>query len=369
MGLIQGKSLNSLFIKKKFVNHDNSNIDTIFIMENDLYFYENKNILNNFFKNIPNIIVLDHVLTRTMKKANVILPVTNFMENSGTVINNECRAQRFFQVYNPSFYNKNNDRRSSWKWIYEIYAKLNNLNKKITLDKIIKKCEKYVPILNGISLAAPPATYKVYNRKFARSSLRYSGRTSMFSNINIHEPEQPKDEDTIFSFSMEGNYGSNINYTHIPFLWSPGWNSSESLYKFQKEIGISSKYGYTGFKICQKNKYKIKIKKIYHKHNYNNQLIIVAYQNFFQNNSLIQKSNLIKKYFNNYYVIFNKNDAKQLGILNNYLVKLYCLNNTFILKTYISKFLNQGLVSLPLGTKNIPLSFLGKIIEKIKVLK
>ncbi|QJC34649.1 NADH-quinone oxidoreductase subunit NuoG [Enterobacteriaceae endosymbiont of Donacia crassipes] len=371
-GLIKGKSLNSLFLKKKSITHINSNIDTIFIMENDLYIYEDKNILNNFFKNIPNIIVLDHIVTRTMKKANIILPVTNFMENSGTVINNECRAQRYFQVYNPSFYNKNNDRKSSWKWIYEIYAKLNGFNKNITLDEIIKKCEKYIPILNGINLAAPPATYKVYNRKFARSSIRYSGRTSMFSNINIHEPQQPKDKDTIFNFSMEGNYGSDINYTHIPFLWAPGWNSSQALHKFQKEIGISSKYGITGFKICKKNKCKIHIKRIYHKNNnvnHNNQLIIIAHQNLFQNNSLMQKSNLIKKYFKNYYVIFNKNDAKQLGILNNYLVKLYCLNNIFILKTHISKFLNQGLISLPLGVKNIPLSFLGKIIEKIKVLK
>ncbi|WP_169767786.1 NADH-quinone oxidoreductase subunit NuoG [Enterobacteriaceae endosymbiont of Donacia proxima] len=372
IGLIQGKSLNSLFIKNKSVIHNNSNIDTVFIMENDLYIYENKDILNKFFKNIPNIIVLDHVITRTMKKANIILPVTNFMENSGTVINNECRAQRFFQVYDPSFYNKNNDRKPSWKWIYEIYAKLNNLNKNITLDEIIKECEKYIPILNGINLAAPPATYKVHNRKFARSPLRYSGRTSMFSNINIHEPEQPKDKDTIFSFSMEGNYGANINYTHIPFLWNPGWNSPESLYKFQKEIGISSKYGETGFKIRSKNKCEIHIKKIYYKHNninYNNQLIIIAHQKLFQNNSLIQKSNLIKRYFNDYYVILNKKDAKKLGILNNYLIKLYCLNNIFILKVYISKFLNQGLVSLPLGTKNIPLSFLGKIIKKIKVLK
>ncbi|QJC36237.1 NADH-quinone oxidoreductase subunit NuoG [Enterobacteriaceae endosymbiont of Donacia cincticornis] len=373
ISLIKGKSLNSLFINQKSIIHNNSNIDTILIMENDLYIYENKNILNNFFKKIPNIIVLDHILTRTMKKANIILPVTNFMENSGTVINNECRAQRFFQVYDPTFYNKKNDRKPSWKWIYKIYAKLNNLNESITLDEIIKKCEKYIPRLNGISLAAPPATYKVYNRKFARTPIRYSGRTSMFSHINVHEPQQPKDKDTIFSFSMEGNYGSNINYKHIPFLWAPGWNSSQALHKFQKEIGVSSKYGITGFKICQKNKYKVHIKRIYHVcnniNNNHNQLIIIAHQNLFQNNSVIQKSNLIKKYFNNYYIIFNKNDAKQLGILNNDLVQIYCLKNKFILKTHISNFLNKGLVSLPLGVKNIPLSFLGKIIEKIKVLK
>ncbi|QJC33833.1 NADH-quinone oxidoreductase subunit NuoG [Enterobacteriaceae endosymbiont of Donacia provostii] len=369
ISLIKGKSLNSLF-KKKNISHSNFNIDTVFIMENDLYFYEDKNKINYFLKNIPNIIVLDHILTRTMKKASIILPTANFMENSGTVINNEGRAQRFFQVYDPFFYNKYNARKASWKWIYEIYSKLKNLKKDITLDEIIKKCEKYIPILDGIHLSAPNSNYKVYNRKFARSPIRYSGRTSILSNVHIHEPQQPQDKDTIFNFSMEGNYGSHVNYKHIPFLWSPGWNSSQSLHKFQKQIGISFKYGCSGFKILNKNKNNIDIKIIYDKYIINNnKLSIIAHQHLFQNHSLIQKSNLIKKYFNNYYVILNKNDATELGIINNNLIKLYCLNNIFILKTYISDFLNRGLISLPLGTKNIPLSFFGKIIEKIKVLK
>ncbi|QJC35837.1 NADH-quinone oxidoreductase subunit NuoG [Enterobacteriaceae endosymbiont of Donacia sparganii] len=368
IGLIKGKSLNDLFIENK--SNNNLDIDTIIVMENDLYFYEEKNKLNSFLKKIPNIIVLDHILTKTMKKANIILPVSNFMESSGTVINNECRAQRFFQVYKPSFYDKNNDRKASWKWIYKIYAKLNNLNKNITLDEVIKKCEKYIPILDGISLAAPASTYKVYNRKFARSSIRYSGRTSILSNNNIHEPQQPQDKDTIFNFSMEGNYNSNINCTHIPFLWSPGWNSSQSLHKFQKEIGISYKYGPSGFKISKKKDNIINIKNNYiNKFIISNKLVITIHHTLFNSNSLIQKSFLIKKYFCNHYVFFNKKDAIRLGILTNNLVKLYCLNNIFILKAYISEFLHPGLISIPLGIKEISLSFLGKTIEKIKVLK
>ncbi|QJC32615.1 NADH-quinone oxidoreductase subunit NuoG [Enterobacteriaceae endosymbiont of Donacia dentata] len=370
LGLINGKSLDDIFIKNNLFNN-NSTIDTIIIMENDLYFYEEKNKLNNFFKNIPNIIVLDHIFSRTMEKANIILPTANFMESSGTVINNECRAQRFFQVYKPSFYNKNNNRKSSWKWIYKIYAKLKNLDNSITLDEVIKKCEKNISILKGISLAAPKANYRIHNRKFARSPIRYSGRTSILSNSSVNEPEQPKDKDTIFNFSMEGNYNSNINCTHLPFLWYPGLNSSQSLYKFQKEIGISSKYGPTGFKIREKknNKIKIKIKNNFNKFSISKKLIIVSYHHLFYNKILIQESFLIQKYFYNHYVVFNQKDAKKLGILNNHLVKLYCLNNIFILKTYISKFLHQGLISMPLGIKEIPLSFSGKTIEKIKVLK
>ncbi|QJC33097.1 NADH-quinone oxidoreductase subunit NuoG, partial [Enterobacteriaceae endosymbiont of Donacia semicuprea] len=171
ISLIKGKSLDEIFMENTFINNY-STVDTIIIMENDLYFYEEKNKLNNFFKKISNIIVLDHIYSRTMEKAHIILPTANFIESSGTVINNECRAQRFFQVYNPSFYNKENYRKSSWKWIYKIYAKLKNLNSNITLDEVIKKCEKNISIFKGISLAAPKANYKVYNRKFARSPIR-----------------------------------------------------------------------------------------------------------------------------------------------------------------------------------------------------
>ncbi|QJC37877.1 NADH-quinone oxidoreductase subunit NuoG [Enterobacteriaceae endosymbiont of Donacia bicoloricornis] len=369
IGLIKGKSLQNLFIKNKVNKY--INIDTIIIVENDLYFYEEKNKLNNFFKKIPNKIVLDHILTKTMKQANIILPTSNFLESNGTVINNECRAQRFFQVYKPSFYNKQNNRKSSWQWLYQIYARLNNLNKKITLDNLIKECEKYIPLLKGIHLASYSSTYKVYNRKFARSPIRFSGRTSILSNINVHEPKQPEDKDTIFNFSMEGNYNQNLNCSQIPFLWAPGWNSSQSLYKFQKEIGISSKYGPTGFKINCKKNYILKFKKKNYKDKFilPKKLIITAHYTLFNSNSLIQKSSLIQKYFSDHYVVLNKKDAEKLGILTNNLIELHCLNNTFILKVSISEFLHQGLISIPLGAKGIPLSFLGKIIEKIKVLK
>ncbi|QJC31796.1 NADH-quinone oxidoreductase subunit NuoG [Enterobacteriaceae endosymbiont of Donacia tomentosa] len=364
IGLINGKTLNNILNKS-------NNIDTIIIMENDLYYYEERDKLDVFFKSIPNIIVIDHVFSPTTQKAHIVLPATNFMESSGTVINNECRAQRFFQASNPFYYNKKNQRKSSWKWIYSIYAKINNLKEKINLDNLIEECEKKIPILNGISNAAPKANYRVYNRKFARSPIRYSGRTSILANINIHEPKQPEDKDTIFNFSMEGNYNSDINCTHLPFLWAPGWNSLQALNKFQKEIGVSSKYNAIGFKIKKKHNNNINIKKnnVFKKFKISDKLLIVPCYNFFNSNSLVQKSSLIKEYFSNYYAFLNNKDAMKLGILNNCLIKIYCLNNIIQLKTFISTSLHQGLIGVPLGTPGIPLSFLGKTIEKLKVLK
>ncbi|QJC28322.1 NADH-quinone oxidoreductase subunit NuoG [Enterobacteriaceae endosymbiont of Plateumaris braccata] len=369
IGIINGKSLEEIF------NTNLSKIDTLIVMENDLYFQEEKNKLNNIFKNISNIIVIDHQYTDTMKKANIILPSASFFESSGTVINNESRAQRFFQAYNPIFYNKKIQVKASWKWLSELKSKINNKkSNNINLDKIIKNCEVKIPILNGISQAAPKANYKIFNRKFARSPIRYSGRSSMLSNINIHEQKQLEDKDTIFNFSMEGNYDSNIKCSHLPFLWHSGWNSLQSLNKFQKEIGISSKYGPTGIKILNKyNKkpldmFKYDFKKSLHFKKFT----IVPYYSLFYSDSLIQKSKLIKKYFYHQYIIINNLDAINLGIQENFyncIIEIFCLNNKIHLPLRISKNLHQGLIGLPLGIPGIPLVFLGKTIEKLKVIK
>ncbi|QJC30101.1 NADH-quinone oxidoreductase subunit NuoG [Enterobacteriaceae endosymbiont of Plateumaris sericea] len=368
VSIINGKSLEDIF------NTNLSNVDTLIIMENDLYFQEEKNKLNNIFKKISNIIVMDHQYTDTMKKATIILPSASFFESSGTVINNESRAQRFFQAYNPVFYNKKIQVKSSWKWISELKYKINNkkLNS-IILDEIIKNCEKNIPILNGISKAAPKADYKIFDRKFARSPIRYSGRTSMLSNINIHEQKQLEDKDTIFNFSMEGNYDTNIKCSHLPFLWYPGWNSLQSLNKFQKEIGISSKYGPTGIKILKKKNKSLNTFKYIVPKSFNvKKFTIVPYYSLFYSDSLIQKSQLIKKFFYHQCIIINNLDAINLGIKENFcknIIEIFCLNNKIHLPFRISKNLHQGLIGLPLGIPGIPLIFLGKTIEKLKVLK
>ncbi|QJC29661.1 NADH-quinone oxidoreductase subunit NuoG [Enterobacteriaceae endosymbiont of Plateumaris pusilla] len=368
VSIINGKSLEDIF------DTNLSNVDTLIIMENDLYFQEEKNKLNNIFKNISNIIVMDHQYTDTMKKANIILPSASFFESSGTVINNESRAQRFFQAYNPIFYNKKIQIKSSWKWISKLKLKINNKKfNNIILDEIIKNCEKKIPILNGISQVAPKANYKIFDRKFARSPIRYSGRTSMLSNINIHEQKQLEDKDTIFNFSMEGNYDSNIQCSYLPFLWYPGWNSLQSLNKFQKEIGVSSKYGPTGIKILKKKNKSFNIFKYIIPKSLNvKKFTIVPYYSLFYSDSLVQKSQLIKKFFNRQYIILNNLDAIDLGVKKNFsdsIIEIFYLNNKIHLPLRISKNLHQGLIGLPLGIPGIPLVLLGKTIDKLKVLK
>ncbi|QJC31379.1 NADH-quinone oxidoreductase subunit NuoG [Enterobacteriaceae endosymbiont of Macroplea mutica] len=361
INLIQGQPLENIF-------QITYPIDTMIIMENDLYFYEEKAKIDQFLKNIPNIVVLDHVYNSTTKKATIMLPVTNFIESSGTVINNECRAQRFFQVYKPTYYNINNQRQASWKWLSCINNIIHNISKKIILDDIINQCISSIPVLYNIKYAAPASNYRKYDNKFARSLIRYSGRTSMLAHKNIHEPIQPNDTDTMFNFSMEGN--SSEHCLHMAYTWLPGWNSIQSLYKLHKHIDNIQDKALVKQKI-NINNLNIHIQSIQIPKKFipQHKLIIVTYCTLFFSNDLIQKSLLIQKHHNIHYAIFSRKDAAFLNIHDNNIIELYCLNNYFILNVKISDKLHPGLISLPLGIPTIPLCFLYKTIDHIRILR
>jgi NADH-quinone oxidoreductase subunit G len=58
----------------------------------------------------------------------------------------------------------------------------------------------------------------------------------MRANINVHEPKQEQDEDGIMTFSMEGVPPvKDAAVFNSP--WAPGWNSNQSVFKFQSSAG------------------------------------------------------------------------------------------------------------------------------------
>ena len=57
---------------------------------------------------------------------------------------------------------------------------------------------------------------------------RYSGRTAILANINVHEPKPITDEESIFSTTMEGERQLPPSPL-TPFYWWPGWNSEQAL--------------------------------------------------------------------------------------------------------------------------------------------
>src|SRR5699024_6229681 len=76
--------------------------DTLLVMQNDLYERAPAAVVNTALKAARSVIVMDHSLTDNVSHADYVLPVGSFAEADGTLVNNEGRAQRFFQVLSPS---------------------------------------------------------------------------------------------------------------------------------------------------------------------------------------------------------------------------------------------------------------------------
>ena len=75
--------------------------------------------------------------------------------------------------------------------------------------------------------------HSAFVEETGREPHHYSGRTSCWQ-MSVHEQRQPKDIDTPFTFSMEGNNSPTAPRQQIPFAWAPGWNSPQAWNKFKR---------------------------------------------------------------------------------------------------------------------------------------
>ncbi len=220
-------------------------VRTVIILENDLYRRLPTEAADTLFRNAKHVIVLDHFANDTARKAELVLPAATFAEGDGTLVNNEGRAQRFFQVFVPG-----GDVTESWRWLRDAMpaAGRSEAGGLEALDDVIDAIAKALPGFAGIREAAPPATLRLAGKKVPRQPHRYSGRTAMLANIAVSEPKPFDDPDTPLAFSMEG-YSGQPPPPLIPFFWAPGWNSVQSLNRFQEEIAGPLRGGDSGIRI------------------------------------------------------------------------------------------------------------------------
>ncbi|MEO4017440.1 NADH-quinone oxidoreductase subunit NuoG, partial [Pseudomonas rossensis] len=203
--------------------------DAIVVLENDLYTRTDKAKVDAALNAAKVVIVADHQKTATSDRAHLVLPAASFAEGDGTLVSQEGRAQRFFQVFDPTYLDASIMVHEGWRWLHALRATL--LNQPIDwtqLDHVTAACAASTPQLAGIVSAAPSAAFRIKGLKLAREPLRYSGRTAMRADISVHEPRTSQDNDTAFSFSMEGYSGSVEPRQQVPFAWSPGWNSPQA---------------------------------------------------------------------------------------------------------------------------------------------
>ncbi len=209
----------------------------LIVLENDLYRRFPRKLVDDLLGSATQVVVLDHLENETTAKANLLLPAGTFAESDGTLVSNEGRAQRFFQVFAP-----HEDVRESWRWLRDPAWS--------SLDDVLAAITEEIPRLATVVEAAPLSNFRVAGAKIPREPHRYSGLTSITANISVVEPKPPDDPDSALAYSMEGAPLQPPGALQ-PFFWTPGWNSIQAVNKFQSEIGDALRGGDPGVRLFE----------------------------------------------------------------------------------------------------------------------
>jgi len=226
---------------------ESGELDTLVVLENDLYRRGPSAQIDHLLATFKQVIVLDGLDNQTTSSAALVLPAASFAESEGTLISLEGRAQRHYPVFLPDA-----ERRPSWVWLLACMKEMDceEVHGMHHFDDITRACAGAVPALAGITAAAPDHHFRNAGVKIPRQTHRYSGRTAMRADISVHEPKQPVDEESPLAFSMEGLNRAQPGAL-LPYVWAPGWNSNQSLHKFQAEVGGHLKGGTAGARLLQ----------------------------------------------------------------------------------------------------------------------
>ena len=202
----------------------------VIVLENDLYRRAAKATVDAALTAAAKVLVLDQLPTATTANADVILPATAFSEHEATYINYEGRAQLSFQVHQCQ-----NQAQPSWRWLCDAAH----------IDDLVERCSNEIPGFARLGEVLPKGNPFIAGMKVPRQSHRYSGRTAMNANVNVHEPKQMEDKESVMSFSMEG-IPSQKDASVLASSWAPKWNSNQSISKFQDEVNGELKQGNVG---------------------------------------------------------------------------------------------------------------------------
>lgn len=202
------------------------------VLENDLYRRAESKAIDTALNDLDELLVIDLLPTATTEKATFVLPATAFSEQESTYVNYEGRAQVSFQVHR-----NHSQARPAWRWLVDKPA--------MKVGELVDRCADEVAAFDRLDDLLEGLQQLVAGMKVPRQSHRYSGRTAMKANINVHEPKQATDEDSVLAFSMEG-VSPLRDATVLGASWSPGWNSNQSISKFQDEVNGKLKQDHCG---------------------------------------------------------------------------------------------------------------------------
>ncbi len=272
----------------------------VIVLENDLYRRAAHKEVEAALEKAEAVMVIDQIPTATTDKATCLLPGTTFSEHEATYVNYEGRAQLSFQVHR-----NHAAALPAWRWLSE--------QQRGDVDELINRCAEEAANFDKLDDLLPDLNQFVAGMKIPRQSHRYSGRTAMKANLNVHEPKQPVDDQSVMSFSMEGIPVTSDSPV-LGSAWAPAWNSNQSISKFQEEINGELKQGHTGELLIERNETGAYLELTSAEEAGGGNLqVAIAYQ-IFGSDELSAKSSTIQQRMTDAYVAISPADAESLGL-------------------------------------------------------
>jgi NADH-quinone oxidoreductase subunit G len=348
LSLLPGKSFEDAFGLV-----ENKEIDTLVILENDLYRRASEDAINELFKKSGRIIVLDHLSNKTTQNADILIPAATFAESEGTMVNNEGRAQRYYKSIDSK-----NQIKESWCWIADI-IKVRDTDHSVSwnrLDDIMGSMANELALFSKLKNYVPDADFRMLNAKIPRQTMRYSGRTAMLANIAVSEPQLSQDPDSPLAFSMEGQK-ENPPSSLVPFYWTPGWNSVQAMYNYLDEPDASLKGGDPGVRLIEPDG---GVKNIYFKQAthieevMNDGTLIVPVYQIFGSDELSSVGPSVLQRIQEPFVLMNQKDADIISVKDGESVYLEILKTKLRVKVKIDNSLVQGLAGLSVNLPGMP---------------
>ncbi|MDD4969189.1 MAG: NADH-quinone oxidoreductase subunit NuoG [Paludibacter sp.] len=332
---------------------EKEDIDTLVLLENDLYRRATEESVSQLFKHSKQTIVLDQLTNATTSKADILIPAATFAESEGTLVNNEGRAQRFYKTI------VNKDQvKESWRWLAELLRIKNNTEtvqwKKF--DDIVSDMLADIPAFSKLKEYFSDADFRMLNEKIPRQSMRYSGRTSIHAKTAVSETGIQQDIDSPLSFSMEGN-SINPPASLTPFYWAPGWNSVQAVNKYLDEPNGKMKDGNSGIRLIEIVKdpenlyFNYKVQSVEFK---KGEWQIVPVYQIFGSEELSSAAVTLAQRIPEPFVYLNPKDAEDLKVKNEEMIQLEISTLRLSIKVKIEESIGQGMAGLTVGLPGLP---------------
>ncbi|WP_346839177.1 NADH-quinone oxidoreductase subunit NuoG [Microbulbifer sp. SAOS-129_SWC] len=324
---------------------------SLVILENDLYRRTDTQTVETLLARADEVILLDSLLHRTARRADLVFPAAATAESEGSSVNSNGLLQRFYAVYEGAGFIQ-----ESWRWIVDAAA---SRRERVAYDSALAKWQHCTELseaiafefsqLAGLADLGPDEDYRIDGLKVARQSHRYSGRTAIHARPHVAEQPPPADPDAPMSFSMEGIHDPGATPLQAG-IWAPGWNSNQAISKFQQGVGGPRKGADSGVSL-RREPQSLPPWQLHEAPDTEaaDELVLVPLYTLFGSDELSAHAEAIATVIDSPYAVFSNADAEARDIAAGDQVEITVAQTRFAVSACLSAQQPGGTLGVPFG--------------------